>query len=44
MKSDLRINWIIAIGLTGWLMYLLAPILTPFVAAAHCGPPRCGLR
>jgi predicted PurR-regulated permease PerM len=34
MKSDLRINWLIAIGLTGWLMYLLAPILTPFVAAA----------
>ncbi len=34
MKSDLRINWIIAIGLAGWLMYLLAPILTPFVAAA----------
>ena len=34
MKSDLRLNWLIAIGLTGWLMYLLAPILTPFVAAA----------
>ena len=34
MKSDLRLNWIIAIGLTGWLTYLLAPILTPFVAAA----------
>lgn len=34
MKSDLRLNWLIAIGLTGWLVYLLAPILTPFVAAA----------
>ena len=34
MKSDLRINWLIAIGLAGWLIYLLAPILTPFVAAA----------
>ena len=27
MKSELRINWLIAIGLAGWLMYLLAPIL-----------------
>jgi predicted PurR-regulated permease PerM len=34
MKSDLRLNWLIATGLTGWLVYLLAPILTPFVAAA----------
>jgi predicted PurR-regulated permease PerM len=34
MKPDLRLNWLIAIGLAGWLMYLLAPILTPFVAAA----------
>ena len=34
MKTDLRINWLIAIALTGWLLYLLAPILTPFVAAA----------
>ena len=34
MPSDLRINWLIAIALTGWLLYLLAPILTPFVAAA----------
>ena len=34
MKTDLRINWLIAIALAGWLMYLLAPILTPFVAAA----------
>ena len=34
MKTDLRINWLIAIVLAGWLVYLLAPILTPFVAAA----------
>lgn len=33
-KTDLRINWLIAIVLTGWLFYLLAPVLTPFVAAA----------
>lgn len=34
MKTDLRINWLIAIALAGWVLYLLAPILTPFVAAA----------
>ena len=34
MKMDLRLNWLIAIALTGWLFYLLAPVLTPFVAAA----------
>lgn len=34
MKADLRINWLIAIVLSGWLLYLLAPILTPFVAGA----------
>lgn len=34
MNSDLRTNWLIAIALTGWLLYLLAPVLTPFVAAA----------
>ena len=34
VKTDLRLNWLIAIGLAGWLMYLLAPILTPFIAAA----------
>jgi predicted PurR-regulated permease PerM len=27
-------NWLIAIALVGFLMYLLAPVLTPFVAAA----------
>jgi predicted PurR-regulated permease PerM len=34
MKMDLRVNWLIAIALVGWLFYLLAPVLTPFVAAA----------
>ena len=34
MKTDLRLNWLIAIALTGGLMYLLAPVLTPFVASA----------
>ena len=34
MQTDLRLNWLIAIILTGWLFYLLAPVLTPFVAAA----------
>jgi predicted PurR-regulated permease PerM len=34
MQTDLRLNWLIAITLTGWLLYLLAPVLTPFVAAA----------
>ena len=34
MNTDLRLNWLIAIALTGWLFYLLAPVLTPFVAAA----------
>ncbi len=34
MKPDLRTNWLIAVALLGWLLYLLAPILTPFVAAA----------
>ena len=32
--SNLRTNWLIATVIAGWLIYLLAPILTPFVAAA----------
>jgi len=32
--ADRRTNWLIAAALAGWLLYLLAPILTPFVAAA----------
>jgi predicted PurR-regulated permease PerM len=42
MKSDIRTSWLIAIALTGWLLYLLAPVLTPFVAAgllAYIGDP-----
>jgi len=42
MQSDLRLNWLIAIALTGWLFYLLTPVLTPFVAAgllAYIGDP-----
>ena len=34
MESSLRTNWLIAIALVGWVLYLLAPVLTPFVAAA----------
>ncbi|MDH3620632.1 MAG: AI-2E family transporter [Gammaproteobacteria bacterium] len=34
MQTDLRLNWLIAIALTGWVFYLLAPVLTPFVASA----------
>ena len=34
MSADRRVNWLIAAALTGWLLYLLAPVLTPFVAAA----------
>ncbi len=33
MQPDLRLNWLIAIGIFGWLIYLLAPVLTPFIAA-----------
>lgn len=32
--AQLRTNWLIAIALVGWLMWLLAPVLTPFIAAA----------
>jgi predicted PurR-regulated permease PerM len=31
---DLRLNWLVAIAITGWMFYLLAPVLTPFIAAA----------
>lgn len=34
MSVDRRTNWLIAVALTGWLLYLLAPVLTPFIAAA----------
>ena len=42
MQSDLRLNWLIAVLLCGWLLYLLAPVLTPFIAAgllAYMGDP-----
>jgi len=34
METDRRLNWLIAVALVGWVLYLLAPVLTPFVAAA----------
>jgi predicted PurR-regulated permease PerM len=34
MGNSFRNSWMIAIALTGWLLWLLAPVLTPFVAAA----------
>jgi predicted PurR-regulated permease PerM len=42
MQSDLRLNWMIAVALAGWIFYLLAPVLTPFIAAgllAYMGDP-----
>ena len=33
-KENTGLNWLIALGLLGWLLYLLAPVLTPFIAAA----------
>ena len=42
MQADIRFNWLIAAALAGWLFYLLAPVLTPFVAAgllAYMGDP-----
>lgn len=34
MTSELRVAWLIAFAIVGVLLYLLAPVLTPFVAAA----------
>lgn len=42
MKTDRQINWLIALALLGWLLWLLAPVLTPFIAAgllAYIGDP-----
>jgi len=42
LHSDLRLNWLIAVTVAGWLFYLLAPVLTPFIAAgllAYMGDP-----
>ncbi len=33
-ETSRRWNWLIAIVLVGWLFWLLAPVLTPFIAAA----------
>ena len=33
-STSFRNSWLIAIALTGWLLWLLAPVLTPFIAAA----------
>lgn len=33
MQANLRLNWLIAIAIFGWILYLLAPVLTPFIAA-----------
>ena len=45
MASDNQINWLITVALTGCFFYLLAPVLTPFVAAvllAYIGNPLTG--
>ncbi len=34
MQANNRMNWLVAIALSGWLLWLLAPVLTPFVASA----------
>ncbi len=42
MKSETRSAWLVAMAVTGLLLYLLAPVLTPFVAAgllAYIGDP-----
>ncbi len=42
MQSNLRLNWLIATAIFGWLLYLLAPVLTTFIAAgllAYMGDP-----
>ncbi|MGI9203406.1 MAG: AI-2E family transporter [Woeseiaceae bacterium] len=42
VSNTFRNNWMIAIALVGWLMWLLAPVLTPFIAAvllAYIGDP-----
>lgn len=42
MKSEIRIAWLIAFAIAGLLLYLLAPVLTPFIAAgllAYIGDP-----
>ena len=33
VNNSIRYNWLIATALIIWLLYMLAPILTPFIAA-----------
>ena len=33
-RTNPGMNWLIALSILGWLLYLLAPVLTPFIAAA----------
>lgn len=33
-QPSMKINWMIAAAIVVWLLYLLAPVLTPFIAAA----------
>ncbi|MGB5579756.1 MAG: AI-2E family transporter [Woeseia sp.] len=42
MEANKQINWLVAIAILGWLLWLLAPVLTPFIAAgllAYIGDP-----
>lgn len=42
MQSEIRIAWLVAFAISGWLLYMLAPVLTPFIAAgllAYIGDP-----
>jgi predicted PurR-regulated permease PerM len=42
MTTTVRYNWLVATALVLWLLYMLAPILTPFIAAgllAYIGDP-----
>ena len=33
-QASMKVNWMIAAAIVVWLLYLLAPVLTPFIAAA----------
>ncbi|MEM7431402.1 MAG: AI-2E family transporter [Pseudomonadota bacterium] len=34
MQDNQKLNWLIAVALVGFLLYVLAPVLTPFIASA----------
>ena len=34
MSTENRVFWLVGAAIVAWLLYLLAPVLTPFVAAA----------